>query len=447
MKNLLTICLLIYFAPLAEGQISHDNSAASFGYELIESEPNAKDDFLVNTRLFEFDSSLLEPWIEGITHLRAFGVDFQKGKGSDGLYQYVDNARLTDFVSFCKAKNLKVVWTLNMSSFTLEQEMSYLRDLISRGLNIVAFEYGGEFYLKKYAFGDLSAKGVVETIRMDGENRDYLNLLDMWLPEMTKEYPLDEYEHILITASESPAKNKKMNYRREFNQKVFDYVANNQELEGNVSYSYHIYAGARPEFYNNDEEDVLTPDQVDWSFLNKKPPGGRWVVTESGYYVKDYSPEQLRQAKKFYVKQSQVLGDQNLLGVHTLLIQTNKLNPLAMYNLNGLTPVGEMIQDYLDNRNELDSGESEGGNTESEPNPETGSGENTDDSNSPGEKTVLVSISPKYNGGFAWIHFSHKLTFSNGKSYNRSYWFSSPDFSEDDLGKPIGYFKKVVKSK
>ncbi|HNP08459.1 MAG TPA: hypothetical protein PKN99_12580, partial [Cyclobacteriaceae bacterium] len=125
-----------------------------------------RNELLVNTRLFEFDSSLLTPWIDKITHLRSFGVDFSKPKNNEGLYQYVDDNKMNDYIAFCKSKNLKVVWTLNLSSFTLEQEIAYVKNIISKGLNIVAFEYGGEFYLNKYYIGDLDAKGVVERIRM-----------------------------------------------------------------------------------------------------------------------------------------------------------------------------------------------------------------------------------------------------------------------------------------
>jgi hypothetical protein len=416
--------------------------------EKSESDQNSNKPFLVNTRLFDFDSSVLHPWIEGITHLRVFGVDFKAGKDSQGLYRYVDQNRVDDFVSFCKEKNLKVVWTLNVTSFTLDQEMSYVRGLINRGLNIVAFEYGGEFYLKKYALGNMSAKGVVETIRMDGENRDYLNLLDMWLPPFMEEFPSDSYEHILITASASKERNKMMNYRREFNRKVFEYVKGKPELQGKVSFSYHIYAGAKPDSYNNDEENVLTPEKVDWSFLNEKPEESRWVVTESGYYVRDFSQSELEQAKKFYTKQYQKLGSKGLIGVHTLYIPSNKKNPLSMYDQNGITPVGEMIDSWIKSR---DTSSSENSDETGDQNPTVTSEDNSSSTASSGsssanKKITLVKIYPEFDGFFDWIHFSQTLEFSNGKSYNRSYWFSSPDFSKEDLGKPIGYFKNVIKS-
>ncbi len=304
-------------------------------------------ELIVNTRLFEFDSALLTPWIKDITHLRAFGIDFSKPKDTEGLYQYIDDSKMDDFIAFSNSKNLKIVWTLNVSSFTLEQEMAYVKDIISRGLNIVAFEYGGEFYLRKYFVGDLDAKGVVERIRMDGEHRDYLDLLDMWLPAMTQDFSLDAYEHILVTASVSGEQNITTNYRKEFNEKVFNYVKNNPNLDGKISFSYHLYAGAKPSSYSTDEEIVYTGN-VDWAFLKEKLENSRWVVTESGYYVTDFSQSQLDKARGFYEKQSEQLGHNDLLGIHTLVTQSTNKKPLALYDLNGISPVGLMIQSWLE---------------------------------------------------------------------------------------------------
>lgn len=442
-KSLL-ILLLGVVTISANGQLKYSPETISTDYSLSESEQTPGNEFLVNTRLFEFDSSSLNPWIEEITHLRVFGVDFSKPKNSEGMYQYVDESRLNDFIDFCKKKNLKVIWTLSVSSFTLDEEMAYVKSAIDKGLNVVAFEYGGEFYLKKYIFGDMKAKGVVERIRMDGEYRDYLNLLDMWLPAMTKVYPYGEYEHILITASVSGEKNRVSNYRREFNRKVFSYVKSKPELKGKVSFSYHIYAGAKPATYNKDEEEVVMPDQVDWSFLNEKPEGSRWVVTESGYYVKDFSKNQLDQAREFYTKQAQKLDNKSLMGIHTLLNPSSRSNPLALYDRSGLTPVGEMVNSWLKNKESSSSDST----TQNDETTSSGTTDGSASSTNSGDKNPeLVKIYPEYSGFLQWIHFNHTLVFSNGKSYKRSYWFSSPDFSKADIGKPLSYFKKVLKGK
>lgn len=413
-----------------------------------DSEQFARDEFLVNVRVFEFDSKLIDEWIEGITHLRTFGVDFRKGKGSDGLYQYVDEERMNDLIAFCQEKDLKVIWTLNVSSFTLEQEMNYVADIISKGLPIVGFQYGGEFWLKKYIFNQQDKKGVVERIRMDGEYRDYLNLLDMWLPPMMDKYPVDKYEHILVTGAVSKKRDKTQNYRREFNQKVFDYVANNPKYKGKLDFSFHQYAGYFPAHYNMSEEEAITlPEDVDWDFIKKIPEGSRWVVTESGYFTKQWSDDQFAEARKFYTTQSNMLGPDALMGVHVLLIPDRGNNPLALYNLNGITPVGRNIDYWL--RNAPRPGESmpeEAGETTPETSNSQRNSGNPPSSGVSNNQPVLVSISPEYEGGFHWIHFSHTLTFSNGKSYNRSYWFGSPDFTKDDIGKPLNYFKQKVKN-
>ena len=116
---------------------------------------------------------------------------------------------------------------------------------------------------------------------------------------------------------------------------------------GKVSFSYHLYAGAKPDGYSNNEEIVYT-DNVDWSFLEKKPENSRWVVTESGYYVTDFSQGQLDMMRGFYEKQSSQLGDNDLMGIHTLINHTVQVKPMNLYNLNGMTPVGEMIQSWLE---------------------------------------------------------------------------------------------------
>ena len=302
---------------------------------------------VVSVRLFEFTKDNLEPWINGITHLRAFGIDFSKPKDADGLLQYADNQRVNDFIEFSNAKELKIIWTLNVSSYTLQMELDYVDQLIKKGLNIVAFEYGGEFYLPKYYNGELSNQKVMERIRMDGNHNDYLELLNQWIPTFTEKYPPSNYEHILVCASHGSSDRKRDQYRRLWNKKVFGW-AKQHNTEGNkFSFSYHLYAGADRSQGPADEEDVLQPGEVDWSFLNDKPQGGRWVVTESGYYISNFSENQLAMARRFYQAESDALGPGNLFGIHTLTKESRRDSPLTLYNPDGITPVGENFEKWL----------------------------------------------------------------------------------------------------
>lgn len=302
---------------------------------------------VASVKLFEFTKDNLEPWIEGITHLRAYGVDFSKPKDADGLLQYVDEQRVDDFIAFSNAKELKIIWTLNVSSRTLQTELDYVDRLINKGMNIVAFEYGGEFYLPKYFRGDLSNPKVVERIRMDADHNDYLDLLDQWVPAFMAKYPSSQYEHILICASHAETSSKRDQYRRLWNKKVFNWAEQHSTEKRKFSFSYHLYAGSDRSQGRPDEENVLLPEEVNWNFLNDKPEGGRWVCTESGYYVTDFSKEQLALTQQFYQAESDALGPDNLFGIHTLTKETRRKSPLTLYNLNGITPVGKNFRNWL----------------------------------------------------------------------------------------------------
>ncbi|MEM9052942.1 MAG: hypothetical protein AAGC47_12890 [Bacteroidota bacterium] len=417
--------------------------------ESSEEQEYARTEFLISVRLFEFNSEYIDPWIDGITHLRTFGVDFTKPKGSDGLYKYVDEKRLNDFIDFSKSKNLKIIWTLNVSSFTLEQEMTYIASAIEKGLNITGFQYGGEFFLPKYARGDKKSKGVVERIRMDEGYDDYNKLLDMWIPAMTEAYPLDDYEHIIVAASVSNESGKAEEYRSKFNQKVFQYVLDRPDLRGKVSFSYHLYAG-KMKFTNAGEEVIRLPQNIDWDFIADIPAGSRWVVTESGYYMDEPSKPRLDQARAFYQSQSEWLGPNALMGIHTLVKERSKFHPMPLYNQNGMTEIGENFLKWWQNGALVQETElPEDKPAEQETHPEENESTNVSSTNNTNQNStpVLVDITPSYTGGLQWVHFSHTLKFSNGKNYKRNYWFSSPDFSKADVGKPISYFKNVLKSK
>jgi hypothetical protein len=184
---------------------------------------------------------------------------------------------------------------------------------------------------------------------------------------------------------------------------------------------------------------------VDWTFLKELPDNSRWVVTESGYYVKDFSESELSLARKFLEDQSKHLSDESLFGIHTLLNPDRKPNATAMYDVNGLTPVGHMIKDWLEGKPTAEETESPSDEPiTNKPDPKDPKDEKP--SSSAGEVT-LVNIYPEYGGFFDWIHFNQTLVFSNGKTYKRSYWFGEPDFSKADVGKPITYFKRVLKNK
>jgi hypothetical protein len=134
------------------------------------------------------------------------------------------------------------------------------------------------------------------------------------------------------------------------------------------------------------------------------------------------------------------------MGIHVLYIADQGQNNLALYNLNGRTRVGDNIELWLNN-SALPASDTSNSETEEDDEMSESASNSPEPTTSPSTAPVLVSISPDYGKWYHFIHFAHTLTFSNGKSYNRSYWFSRPDFTKDDIGKPLSYFKKVVNGK
>lgn len=296
--------------------------------------------FIVNTRVFTFDSSKLEPWLDEITHLSAFGVDFKKGKIA-GEYQRPFKARMDDFISFCQKKNIKVVWTLNMQSDTLQDELQYVTSLIQKGLPISAFKYGGEFYLGKYYYGDLSKKGVVEKVNID----IYLKWLKEWIPAFTKKFPFDQYDHILVGASYGVENNKSNRYRRQWNQKLIKMLDNNPKYAQKLAVDFHHYAGENDIIEPQGEETVRRV--VDFTFLRDFPDEMPIYITESGFRITDYSKDSLDKTEKYWSTFYEQLGPDDLYGVH-LLYHEGMKNPHAIYLEDGsISPVGKRLQTWL----------------------------------------------------------------------------------------------------
>jgi hypothetical protein len=313
----------------------------------------------VNTPMFSFEtSSIPAGMMAGVASLRTFGVDFSKKKNADNTHQYVDQSKLMEFIAFTQAHKLEVIWVLNVSSLTLQRELDFVDQAVSRGLNITKFEFGGEFYLSKYFLGELSNKKVVEQIRMDGNNRDYLDLLEQWVPALaSRGYSMEKYEYVLICASHGYSGTQRDLYRREWNQKVFGWVQANPLLAGNVSYSFHLYGGEKPELYDPKEEDVsekLTIESFD--FMAEKPakkPGdlwNNWIVTEYGWYINSWLEADLQKQKASWGLLESVLAKSDVFGIHTLNDSTTNFSSLALYNRNGITPVGVAFDEWLNKK-------------------------------------------------------------------------------------------------
>lgn len=297
---------------------------------------------LVNIPLAYFNAKAAGDNFTRFRYFRTFGVDFHKPK-QDGLYQYVDNKLVAEFIKYTNEHNIQVIWTLYMTSRTLERELEYVNHLINKGMNITAFEYGGEFYLPKYARADNSKKGVVEKVTAD----IYVQMLKNWLPAFQEILPLSQGDHIIIGASHGSTNSKSDKHRQAWNHSVVRGLKKNfSEYLSDLSWSFHLYMGRTAKNSPKGEENIYAV--VDFSFMNDFPSGMKIFVTESGYYIDAFSKQQLGLARQFWTALYNALRPGDVFGIHTLINKGNKPNPLALIARSGqLTPVGMAFKEWL----------------------------------------------------------------------------------------------------
>ena len=305
-------------------------------------------EILISIPLSFFNVSAAKELFDDVKYLRTFGIDFQKPK-KDNQYQYVNDQQLIEeFIQFTNQRKLEVIWTLNVTSYTLDTELAYVNALIKKGMNITAFEYGGEFYLSKYSLPDTSLKGVTEKVNPD----IYLEMLNNWLPAFIKILPFSKGDHIIIGASHGNTSSERDQFRKQWNLHVINplKVTYPQYIDS-LSWSFHLYAGANTATEPNGEEDII--DMLNFDFLNDFPSKMKIFVTESGYYVNDFSDAELKKAFQFWTGVYDALRPGDVYGVHPLISKGLKPNALALFSKDGeITKVGACFKDWLSQRSD-----------------------------------------------------------------------------------------------
>lgn len=349
-----------------------------------------------------------EPWIKQFGLIRFFGSAF--GKDTDGGFPHHEEEKIDKLVEICTKYNQKVIWSILITSFTLEKELSYIKWLIkTKKVPIVAFELGGEYYLPKYRKGDVDNHKVLEQILVTKDRNDYTNMLGGWIDALQSGYP--QIKLILIGASHGSSSLFRDKYRAEWNKQLFEY-ATTEYPDTEFYVSYHYYAGNNKGLSDPNEEDVITPDKIDLGFLKTLPERYHWICTESGYWPTGSAKEDKEMIKAFFDAQKEALGDEDIMGVHTLY-QKKSGSPYALYDREGLTEMGEVIKEWCEENFE------------------------------PNVAPTLASITSNDRTLFGFmISFRQRLVFSDGSViYNSGNLFAPyVYYTSSQIGLPKPYF-------
>ncbi len=306
--------------------------------------------FIVNARLGRTDWRKIDPWIESITHLRIPGGSASQYTWSswDHVPQWiknepkkrrqqiiVDDKMMDAYLNFIADKNVGNYYVININD-DLKNQMDLMDRFIKKGLKIEFIELGNETYLPKFTSNNREALGFVRNITTD----DYVKLLETWLPELRKKY---DAGLLVVLASRRFDGSGADTRRANWNEGVVAFTEKNKSLVD--GYVLHIYqGGARPK-KNLDEEEFSTGT---YGYMDSfKLP---IHITESGQEDTDWTPAGLELYKIFHRDLNRYImsrNDGSRHGTHVLFDARDYPNhPHAMFNRQGITPVGKKAMEF-----------------------------------------------------------------------------------------------------
>lgn len=382
---------------------------------------------ILNSRLFEFNKDTIQDLPEGVTHLRGFGWDFGR-IDENGLPRRPFTSKLADWIDYVKRNELKVVWTMLVSkTFPVQEEIDYLQAIIDEGVEVTHIQLGGEYWQKRYFYGETQDPKVIEKITLD----DYIEILDLVVPTLSEQLPecklmalccAHQYEseernaivdYFINSGEKLSAIKQKGHYLPIWNYKVCNYVSNS---DFDLGVTIHYYSGAKDYLQPSNGEEAVFQGINFTPFIGQiRDESGEVeiIIAEAAWTPSDKSPEQLAKMIEFYEAGVAAIGDNGLMGLQVL--HTRQEKDYNWFSDSGVTQVGQLFIDYF---TEID-----------EPEP---------------TEPVLVKILPDRKGEWVWWSKTY-LTFSNGETYTRKLWMETRLFGSEDVGKPLSYFIDKIK--
>jgi len=306
---------------------------------------------IVNLRPAFTDFSDLEPWIEGISHIRVWGGS--RGMATypteeavplvllptPNLYSVVQDSEIDAILALQRLRGVRVVYAVNIND-TLDNQRAFVVRLLTAGVDLAMLEMGNEIYLTKYRSGDTSALGVT---RVWTKEQYVDEILDVWIPSFA-DFDLPMY---IVAASHGGGTTPGDAIRIAWNETLRTALVTRPDRVDGVTF--HRYAGVGTA--NPFEEEISSADFAFLGTFGDLPI----AVTESGYYFATPSEEALDAAAAFWSAFRAALKPSDLFGVHLMYLRPGATggsdsgsdSALALYDEHGRTAVGDRFDRWL----------------------------------------------------------------------------------------------------
>jgi len=312
--------------------------------------PLRSDLALVNTRPRDTPFDSLEPWIDGIGYVRAWGgsramVTFPTldavpqvllDETGRNAFDVINEDQIDGLLALQQAHGTQLVYDVNVND-QLDSQTEFLTLLLERGVDIAMLEMGNELYLPKFAKGDTSAIGVTRAWTVD----QYVDLLRDWGPRLRDVVPgVPLYG---VGASHGSTDAAGDTTRRQWNESLFAAIKQRPGLIDGITF--HHYAGGDASGASDEE---VTVGDAEFAYLDTF--GDLPVaITESGYRSATVTEATLNRAEAFWSALRARLKPGDVFGIHVMYNPSNQAGSRAMslYDENGRTAVGDRVAQWL----------------------------------------------------------------------------------------------------
>jgi hypothetical protein len=252
-------------------------------------------------------------------------------KSSGRYIGILTQEKIDNYKNFIAGKDVATIWSLNIND-TLENQIAGVRRMLDNGIDISYLRLGNETYLRKFRFGEIDKIGVAKVITLE----DYIQIMREWAPAFFNEF---EIPLLWIGAPYDARTHEHMSYQINWAHTMTQFL----DEEPDVS---QYFAGVILHHYLRTGTDDHTDNYgflesyTDWSVF----------VTESGTDNADWSAEGIKEYQRYHKELKQALKEHPKLsfpGLHVLYSPRDEYNhPHNLNDLNGQTPLGEVLHDY-----------------------------------------------------------------------------------------------------
>ena len=269
----------------------------------------------------------------------------------DNRIRIIEDVHIEEFADFCNENNLKCTFSINFHD-SPANIIALIQRYINAGVEIDYARFGCEQFRNAVIQGNTNAPGVL----VQADFNDYIDKGNQVITAVKAAFP--QIKILAQLAAINPSSAASTAYRNDWNNAITNLAESTGMIHG---YALHVYTGTE-----QGNEEISSRIDYMRDYLDDVNLSKPIIITEGGSRLADWT-EEGQEAFKAHYKELQLLIDEHnernnneesACGGHVLFaprnpeitnfIQYPNGHNHNWYQLNGITPLGVLMQQYND---------------------------------------------------------------------------------------------------